>query len=248
MSDFVVHFTKPVPLTSISEPVAITTGSGLTRAELLEQIQYINDLDRTGRQPWLEILSSGLLRPGKKPVGAARDLATIAQSQRTVCFSEIPLDMLHRLIRTRSSYGLGFHKETLIAKGGAPLWYLDAVGEQTIHIKEQIARRISTRIDPNDPFWRLTPFIDHPSDDGPYEWEREWRVIGEMRFDPRDVAFLLLPEEDHLRAQQFFLHIATENRGPAYQCPCVDPLTWDIEQISDVLADISPHTARPNTP
>jgi len=55
--------------------------------------------------------------------------------------------------------------------------------------------------DPDHPVWRITPMIDAP---GVYgcnsyedEGEKEWRHIGDLAFEPRDVAFLFIPEDLH---------------------------------------------------
>lgn len=52
-----------------------------------------------------------------------------------------------------------------------------------------------------DPFWQVNPFVDFPGDYGGtqyrFEWEREWRVPGELHFGPDDVSFQA--EEDGIR-------------------------------------------------
>jgi hypothetical protein len=155
-----------------------------------------------------------------------------------ICFSEIPLDMLDRLIDRRSLYGVGFSKAFIVSNGGGPLWYLDNEGEQAPIIRAQIAERVAAGVNPDDPFWRLMPFINSPGNyhGRPYrfEWEREWRVIGEMSFHQDDIAFLFLPEEDHERARQFFADVEVENRGPAYFCPYIDA-RWSMDCIQHAL-------------
>lgn len=41
------------------------------------------------------------------------------------------------------------------------------------------------------PWWRATPFIDmvSPRRSYEFEWEREWRVPGGLRFSFADIAF-----------------------------------------------------------
>jgi hypothetical protein len=91
---------------------------------------------------------------------------------------------------------------------------------------------------PNDPIWRLTPLIDVP---GAYksqyyfEWEREWRHVGDFSFDTGDVAFLVMPETFHKAARHFFAEAYTANIGPAYFCPFLD-ITWPRERILCALA------------
>lgn len=241
MSDFVVHFTKPVPLDEIEQPDPPNIAQGTSLGELLEHVRRIREQDRTGYGRWIEILGSRVLMPGTRPLGAARRIAELAESQRVVCFSEIPLDMLDRLVERRSLYGLGFTKEFIVQAGGGPLWYLDDEGEQAGIVRAQIDERVRAGVDPTDPFWKLTPFIDNPGVywGRPYrfEWEREWRVVGELRFHQRDVAFLFLPEEEHDDARQWFADVEIENSGPAYFCPFVDP-RWDMDRIQRALEHI----------
>jgi hypothetical protein len=237
MSDFVVHFTKPSAAdTSVATAVQASGGGGL-HAWLAEQRAQ----DRSGYQPWIKILGEGRLCAGAKPLGAARSQPAIAELHRVVCFSEIPLDMLERLVERRSLYGVGFRKDVLVGKGGAPLWYLDKDGVQAQIIQREIRDRAADGVDPLDPLWRLTPFIDNPGNypSGAYkfEWEREWRVVGDVRFDPGNVAFLFLPEDDHARARQFFVDVRVGHAGPDYLCPYIDP-RWEIAQIQDALSNL----------
>lgn len=67
----------------------------------------------------LEILVSQELRPGPSAFGAGRGLEALGDSQRCVCFSEIPLDLLGRLVARRSVYGVGFMDALLVLNGGA---------------------------------------------------------------------------------------------------------------------------------
>ncbi len=172
-------------------------------------------------------------------------MAELGDSQRSVCFSEIPLDMLDRLVERRSRYGIGFRKDLLVSRGGTPLWYVDDESPQATVVRDIIQAKRADGIDPGDPFWKLTPFIDHP---GVYngrtyrfEWEREWRVSGSLRFTPDEVEFLFIPEDLHDKARQFFADVKFEHSGPAYECPFIDP-SWSIEQINEAL------TAEPAAP
>ena len=194
-----------------------------------------------GYDPWIGILRDGELRPGPSPFGAAKNIEELLEHNRCVCFSEIPLDMLDRLVSRRSEYGIGFHKDYIVRKGGAPLWYLDRAGPQAQHIGDEIQRRIDDGIDLDDPFWKITPFVDRPGFYGSssyrFEWEREWRVIGQLVFEPSDVAFLFLPEGEHEKALQFFVDARIEHTGPDYLVPYIDA-GWDMPKIQDALKNL----------
>lgn len=202
----------------------------------------------------LRILPEGRLRPGPNPYGAARRITKLRDSQRSACFSEIPLDMLDRLVLRRSRYGIGFRQDFLVSNGGARVWYLDLEGEVADAFDELKQAKLSGAIDATDPLWRLTPFVDFPGDYGTkryeFQWEREWRVPGGLAFTPEDVAFLFIPEELHGPARVFFDDHRRHNTGPSYDCPLIDP-AWSVEQIqmaftpAPVAAPTSPRFAYP---
>jgi hypothetical protein len=197
----------------------------------------------TGYWPMMGILSSGEVW-GTGPFGAAKNLADqLVQTQLSACFSETPLDLLARLVeRRQTKYGLGFHQQFIIDNGGARVWYLDQESPPQAALRERIRLSMVGGIDQDDPLWKLTPFVDTPTDDpvrNRFEWEREWRVPGGLRFGPDEVAFLLIPEELHGAARNFFAEAQAQNLGPAYFCPYLDP-DWDDVRIQQAVANVSP--------
>jgi hypothetical protein len=139
----------------------------------------------------MNILATGRLE-ASGPFGAARSLDALANTQMAVCFSEIPLDRLDRLVERRSNYGIAFKQDFLVTKGGARVWYVDNEGQVARTLRGMVSSRAAPGMDLADEFWKLTPFVDYPSNayDYRFEWEREWRVPGGLSFDPDDVAFL----------------------------------------------------------
>jgi hypothetical protein len=245
MSDYVVHFTKPIPAEHIGDPPPAPARKGkLTLGELLSRLRYEGRKDRSGFTRWKSILGEGTLHAGDKPLGAGRNIGEVADRHRVVCFSEIPLDMLDRLIERRSLYGVGFRKNWIVSRGGAPLWYLDKGGTQAALVHALVEEKGGRGdVDSSDPLWKITPFIDNP---GVYfgkkyrfEWEREWRVVGDLAFAPDDVAFLFLPEEEHDQARQFFADVEVEQTGPSYFCSYIDP-RWEMDRIQDALLYVAP--------
>src|SRR5260370_20699237 len=87
-------------------------------------------------------------------------------------------------------------------------------------------QRASKPFDANDPIWKLTPFIDFPNP-GPFtydfRWEREWRGAHDVRFSEEDVAFLLLPEQQHAPAWGFFDDAPHHKLRPGSLCPHTHP-------------------------
>jgi hypothetical protein len=67
-----------------------------------------------------------------------------------------------------------------------------------------------------------------------FEWEREWRKIGNFKFAVDDVACLIIPEELHSAAVGFFQTAKAENTGSAYECPFIDPY-WSRKKVEKAL-------------
>lgn len=183
----------------------------------------------------LSIYGQGKLLP-KNPFGIGRRFCPDENSQRAVCFSEIPPGQWDRLKNRReTSYGIGFTKEFIVENGGGPVWYVYKDSPSHIALTELMRNEEQCA---SAAIWKITPFIDAPGSYGGreyfFEWEREWRLTGELEFKPEDVAFLLLSEELHGAAGAFFEMAVSEPLGPGYFCPYVDP-TWDRDRILETI-------------
>ena len=212
ISDFVVHFTK---------------GGD-------EEDDYRN---------MLGIYWDHVLKP-KKAFGIGRKFCPAPESQLAVCFSEIPPGEWARLKKRRETkYGIGFRKSFVISNGSGPIWYVWKESSQWFVLQDMMRRETSNAA---ADIWKLTPFIDAPGEYGSsqyfFEWEREWRHVGEFAFEPKDVAFLLIPEELHEAARGFFEECLHEHTGPSYLCPYVDP-TWDRDRILEILRERQSRTS-----
>ncbi len=207
MSDYVVHFTK----------------------ESNEKTPYDNQIS---------ILHSGVLR-AMSSFGIARKLAHASVAQKAACFSEIPLHLISRLAERRGGYGIGFTKQFLLERGGGPIWYVERDGPAERAIQNLIFQALASNSPEASSIWTLTPFVDSTGDyaTGTYrfEWEREWRHLGDLHFTPSDVAFLIIPEELHKNAYAFFQNAYQKNLGPAYFCPYIDP-GWNFERLRETLS------------
>ena len=141
------------------------------------------------------ILGTGRLK-ASGPFGFRhfRKIPEVEARHRSVCFSEVPLDKIERLTRRRGHYGIGFTKDFLRLKQGARVWYLDDRSEQASSWYSHLSPLVTAK-DFSNPIWELTPFLDLVMP-GRYEWdwEREWRVRGDLYFTLADVAFVLTPE------------------------------------------------------
>ena len=185
----------------------------------------------------MSILGKRTLR-AVNPFGLARQIAPDPVTQSTVCLSEVPLHLLARLAKRRSSYGLGFTKHFILERGGGPIWYVEYASPSHRAIQGLIDRALASEDPSAESIWTLTPFIDAPGDyaAGSYrfEWEREWRHVGDLVFETRDVEFLIVPEELHGAATGFFYQAWEENLGPAYFCPIIDPY-WELDRIRETF-------------
>jgi hypothetical protein len=203
-------------------------------------VHFTKGGEQVGYETIMAILWQRRLVRGPGMFGAARFME-LAQSQRAVCFSEVPLGFLGRLAaRRQSRYGLAFAKRFVLSRGGAPVWYLEHGTPQQQALENLVTERRRAGFAPGDPLWRLTPFVDFPSGPGsPYQyafqWEREWRVTDDFCFTESNVALLLIPEHQHGVARQFFADATHQNIGPGYFCPYVDPV-WPLARVQQALA------------
>ena len=175
------------------------------------------------------------------PFGMARNMVAVTPTQKSACFSEIPLDMLTRLVsHMRSSYGLGFHQSLIVSQGGGRVWYADKAGAIAQSLAKLNARALGPPFNPDDPFWEISPFIDQPGDYGGryrFEWEREWRVPGGLTFTDRELKFVFAPEEDHILVDGIFEYLDHFEIADI-NCPIIDPL-WPEQRIQEELELIS---------
>jgi hypothetical protein len=180
------------------------------------------------------ILSDRVIR-ARNPFGIARTTAPDKASQKATCFSEIPLHLLWRLADKRSEYGIGFGKAFCIHRKGNPIFYAYQGQRVATAIEELIA---ASGDDTDSPLWKLTPFVDvpgaYPNRSYFFEWEREWRKVGDLKFSVKDVAFLIMPEYQHNAVREYFAFIKDENLGPAYDCPYID-VHWKRKKIAHAL-------------
>jgi hypothetical protein len=234
----------------------VTIGSTISR-------KYIADVGYRGHDDWRDmsdylvhftkssegvtafgamtkILAGGYIE-ARNAFGCATNVNGLGESQHCACFSEIPLDMLDRLVSRRSQYGIGFHQSTVVPKGGARVWYLDPDTPSRSAFRSMVTSAMNGGVNAGDTVWRLTPLVDYVAPNYQCEWEREWRVPGGLLFEPADVAFLFIPAELHAEAKAF-LESGGGGAGPAYHCPILDPLSSD-EQIQQALGSLPPQLA-----
>ena len=157
-----------------------------------------------------------------------------------MCFSEVPLDKIERLTRRHGNFGIAFTKDFLRGRDAARVWYLDKGSSQAIALSDRL-KCLQASKDFSDPVWDLTPFIDLLMP-GTYEWgdwEREWRVRGDMNFTLADVAFVITPESvDELPAfDGFYIHPKYDLIVAASTQPLEEYLEGLVEQFFQTFED-----------
>lgn len=203
-------------------------------ADWRDMSEYVVHL--TAAETLTKVLEQRALEPAG-PVGTARNLVEVADTQRAVCLSEIPLDQLDRLVERKGEYGLGFRRSFVRGRGGAPVWYLERDTAVAGFFQEMINGAMRGGIEPTDDIWKITPFVDNPGsgDWGRYEfdWEREWRVVGQLTFGNGQVAFLIAPEPAHPELSADWLRRVTTS-APAP--PLID-LSWSPDRLQRAFAE-----------
>lgn len=235
---YAVHFTRGNHPDAVAKALDAPLPHLPSRTEL---IQWQNDVDSTGYWSSLSILWQGHIRPTTDPLGVAAEVPEVEVAHRSACFSATGLDKLARLIKTRSLYGVGFTQDVLAAAGGRRVRYLRRGSADAARWAIDIRERQRMGVDPSDPFWRETPFIDPSEDNG---WEEEWRVPGGFSFEPDQVAFVFIPGELHEKARAFFEEHRHAGSGPAYVCRYIDP-TWDHVHLEQALTSRVPAPPAP---
>lgn len=186
----------------------------------------------TTPQALASIITSGRIE-ARKPFGIGRSLRMVEDKHKAACLTEMPLSELDRLRDRRKAWGIAFKRDFVLDQGGQRVWYLDTdkAPYQAIHALKEAA--FENR-DWDNPIWELTPFVDqwNPEKNYTFDWEREWRVTGGLRFDLEDVVLLIgLDGVEPLFHEEFTVGAPYyDARDMTYQ--------WDGETIPEVGANM----------
>ena len=151
------------------------------------------------------------------------------------CFTEVPLSELHLLTRPipgrhiqLSEYGLVFSREFLVSEKAQLALYINSYGGN-LWLREaadkvfDIAEGCDFR---RGKLWRLLPYLNAMHEQYDFTWEREWRVCGDLKFTPKDIVCVILPENNEEERKREFL-----KRG----IPVISP-GWSTERIVSELS------------
>jgi hypothetical protein len=137
------------------------------------------------------IITSGRIE-ARNPFGLGCGLHMVEDKHKAACFTEMPLSELDRLRERRKSWGIAFKREFVLKQGGQRVWYLD-IDKAPYHAIHGLKESAFESRDWDNPIWNITPFVDqwNPEKNYTFDWEREWRVVGGLRFDHEDVVLLI---------------------------------------------------------
>ena len=119
-----------------------------------------------------------------------------------VCFTETPIHQINILLDKAikknfkpEPYGLVFTKEYIRKKGGNPVFY---VTKKIAHPLWQYLYEpyVEGKAQAPDDICKLLALVTVCQERNDFHWEREWRVIGDLEFDLKDIYCGLCPEDE----------------------------------------------------
>lgn len=146
------------------------------------------------------------------------------------CFTEVPLSELHLLTRNipgrqiqLSEYGFVFSREFLISKKAQPALYINSYNQNFSlrEVADTIYEVVEKAKFQEGKLQRFLPYLNAMNEQYDFAWEREWRILGDLVFKPRDIVCVVLPENGAEEWRERFLQ-----RG----IPAISP-GWSTEEI-----------------
>jgi hypothetical protein len=128
--------------------------------------------------------------------------ASVIDKFRVVCFTETPIDqidvLLNKVVQKQFNpepYGLVFKKEYIQEKGGNPVFYT------TLKIAKPLWQylyhpHVEGKEQVGDDICKLLALVTKCQKGHDFHWEREWRIVGNLKFDLNDIYCGLCPEGD----------------------------------------------------
>lgn len=180
------------------------------------------------------------------------------ETQKTVCFSETPLEHVKLLtgkiegrICNFSPYGIAIKRKEGRKAGVNPVWYIDnTIGHNwlTTHVNTLLDSALESEDFANEPILKLTPFFEQMGSkkagiedwEKPYKkefwWEREWRKLGD--FDLPNRYIILCPAADISKIKEVIGGL------DCFSCPnevCYIDAGWNSEEIKKNLSPYFKH-------
>lgn len=121
------------------------------------------------------------------------DLKAISKKFNVVCFTETPLNNMAILLKDVQGkvnlykpYGLVFKKEYISDNGGNPVFYVRERG--TIAPLWSLLEK-----DADANTCKLLALVSRSNKGFDFHWEREWRIVGDLQFDLKDIYCCICP-------------------------------------------------------
>jgi hypothetical protein len=210
---------------------------------------------------------AGTTLEARTPMGAGGSYfqtdPNFADTQRTVCFTETPLEHVWMMCReiefrevTFQPYGLAFTKTWARRQGVNPVMYTDITptGRDWLinSINEMLdAARSGYAYRKFGPLWqqvsladapiaRISPFIEPMGKPlatrREWWWEREWRRVGNLSFSWESIVAVLVPENEHAAFDRE-LAARLQQAGGQHEFLYLDP-RWGLERMIAALAKL----------
>lgn len=151
-----------------------------------------------------------------------------------VCLTEVPLNQIHLLTQEiegrvvkMKPYGLIFHRDIIIRKGGQPAIYVNGYGGNT-YLKEAVNELYDDWLqgEPGAKAPRFLPFVNIMHEGYDFAWEREWRILEKLEFTRADLVAIILPPNSDEDVREVFA---------AGEIAVISP-GWTYEQIVSELS------------
>jgi hypothetical protein len=142
------------------------------------------------------------------------------------CFTETPLDQLKHLLNIRrqidlEAYGFVFERDFMLQNGAQQALYINEYHSQIdLRAAYDTIFEIAAKKNFKGKMWKTLPLVNAMHDGYDFAWEREWRMMGSLKFQLDDLVCVILPEDETmLRKKMAAMGIAA-----------VDP-EWKYERV-----------------
>jgi hypothetical protein len=151
---------------------------------------------------------------------------------RVACFTAAPLSQIKHFVGVYRRdyrfqvYGFIVKKETLLMKGASPALYINQYGGFSLRAWADRMYEMAKKTNFTGLLWQGIPFMNSVHRGNDFEWEREWKVRGNVTFSYRELAGVILPE----RIANKMWQRAEDNGVPVVSAD------WDWDRIEETLA------------
>jgi hypothetical protein len=151
---------------------------------------------------------------------------------KVACFTESPLTQIKHFVGVYrrdyrfEGYGFIFKKETLLMKGVSPAQYINQYGTYSLRAWADRLYEMAKKTNFAGLLWQGIPFMNSVHSGNDFDWEREWKVRGNVAFRYRELAGVILPE----RTASKMWHRALDNGVPVISAE------WNRDRIEETLA------------